>query len=207
MKKRIVLTVMLGLGSLLFAQNGVQEHTEELQEIKAGMQWLEDLQTLVRLDTQRANTLTGKDLNANGVRDDVEEYVKQKFHDDPFQEQLFMEAAQKIQQILSLPETSSVEEHRKLDKELLSLYTCRDYILYRDNEANIEQEMLNKTLFKARVLNTQERLSAYIEHKKKLPMHFSDLSSTQLRAEKNACLARYRAFSDSDTHAAANSLH
>ncbi len=198
MKKSIFFTLMIGMGTALFAQSTAN--------IKQSMQWLEDLETLVRLDTQRADSLSGKDMNANGVRDDVEEYVIQKFHDDPFQEALFMEAAQKIQKIIMLPEESSVEEHLKLDKELLSLYTCRDYILYRDNEANIDQEMLNKTLFKARVLNTEERLSAYIEHKKKLPLHFSDLNDKQLKQEKNACLARYRAFSEPDTHAASNTL-
>ncbi len=198
MKKSIFFTLMIGMGTALFAQSTAN--------IKQSMQWLEDLETLVRLDTQRADSLSGKDMNANGVRDDVEEYVVQKFHDDPFQEALFMEAAQKIQKIITLPEESSVEEHLKLDKELLSLYTCRDYILYRDNEANIDQEMLNKTLFKARVLNTEERLSAYIEHKKKLPLHFSDLNDKQLKQEKNACLARYRAFSEPDTHAASNTL-
>ena len=198
MKKSIFFTLMIGMGTALFAQSTAN--------IKQSMQWLEDLETLVRLDTQRADSISGKDMNANGVRDDVEEYVVQKFHDDPFQEALFMEAAQKIQKIITLPEESSVEEHLKLDKELLSLYTCRDYILYRDNEANIEQEMLNKTLFKARVLNTEERLSAYIEHKKKLPLHFSDLNDKQLKQEKNACLARYRAFNEPDTHAASNTL-
>ncbi|HHD77617.1 MAG TPA: hypothetical protein ENK93_04640 [Campylobacteraceae bacterium] len=198
MKKSILLTVMLGMGTALFAQQMPDA------EIKRSMQWLEDLETLVKLDTQREDSLSGKDLNANGVRDDVEAYVEEKFHDDPFQEALFMEAAQKIQQIITLPEESSVDEHLKLDKELLSLYTCRDYILYRDNEENIDQQMLNKTLFKARVLNTEERLSAYIEHKKKLPLHFSDLSDDALVQEKNACLARYRSFKDSDTHAAAN---
>ncbi len=190
--------MMLGMGTALFAQNTAN--------IKSSMQWLDDLETLVKLDTQREDSLSGKDLNANGVRDDVEEYVVQKFHDDPFQEELFMEAARKIQRIITLPKESSVDEHLKLDKELLSLYTCRDYILYRDNEANIDQQMLNKTLFKARVLNTEERLSAYIEHKKKLPLHFSDLSDQQLRQEKNACLARYRAFSNPDMHAASNTM-
>ena len=198
MKKSILLTVMLGLSTALFAQNR--------GDIRESMQWLQDLETLVNLDSQRADTLSGKDLNANGIRDDVEEYVSQKFQDDPFQKELFMEAARKIQKILTLPKESSVKEHLKLDKELLSLYTCRDYILYRDNEANIDQEMLNKTLFKARVLNTEERLSAYIEHKKKLPLHFSDLSASQLKREKSACLARYRAFSNPDTHAAANTV-
>ena len=197
-RKATVLTAMLSVSTLLYA-------AETTPETRA-MHWLDDLQVLVQLDTQRTDSLSGKDFNANGVRDDVEEYVKQKFHKDPFQEALFMEAAKKIQQIITLPEESTPEEHLKLDKELLSLYTCRDYILYRDNEENIDQELLNKTLFKAKVLNTEERLSAYIEHKKKLPLNFSDLSGEQLRKEKSACIARYRAFANPDTHAAENIL-
>ncbi len=195
MKKSILLIAFLGMISGLFAQDRLGTKS---------LNWLNDLEVLVKLDTQREDTLSGKDFNSNGIRDDVEEYVRQKFHHDPFQEALFMEAAQKIQQILTLPAESSQEEHLKLDKELLSLYTCRDYILYRDNEQNIEQEMLNKTLFKARVLNTEARLSTYIEHKKKLPLDFTDLSREELKKEKNACLARYRAFTNQDTHAATN---
>lgn len=198
MKKSILFTTLLALSTTLIAA--------PQSMAKGSMNWLEDLQVLVDLDTQRDDTLSGKDLNDNGVRDDVEEYVKQKFHKDPFQEALFMEAAKRIQQIITLPKETSEEMHLELDKELLSLYTCRDYILYRENEENIDQEMLNKTLFKAKVLNTEERLSAYIEHKKKLPMDFTDLSSQQLKKEKSACLARYRAFRNEDTHAAKNSI-
>lgn len=187
--------------SILFAALLVQMtilHASESHPLKESMRWLNDLEVLVNLDTQREDSLSGKDLNANGVRDDVEAYVEQKFHDDPFQKALFMEAAQKIQKIITLPKDSDDQTHLKLDKELLSLYTCRDYILYREDEQNIDQELLNKTLFKARVLNTEERLNAYIEHKKRLPLNFSDLSSEQLREEKHACLARYRAFEEHD---------
>ncbi len=156
--------------------------------------WIMDLETLVKLDSQREDTLEGRDINSNGIRDDVESYVEKKFGHDRFQKEMFLEAAQKIQQIITLPKDTSIKVHLKLDKELLSLYTCRDYILYRENEDQIEQEMLNKTLFKAKVLNTQERLSAYIEHKKMLPLNFDDMTRDRLQSEKNECLARYRSF-------------
>jgi hypothetical protein len=198
MKKSILFTTLLTLSTTLFAAPQVS--------VRGETNWLRDLQVLVDLDTQRDDTLSGKDLNDNGVRDDVEEYVKQKFHKDPFQEALFMEAAKRIQEIITLPADTSDAVHLELDKALLSLYTCRDYILYREDEEHIDQEMLNKTLFKAKVLNTEERLSAYIEHKKKLPLDFSDLSAQQLKKEKSACLARYRAFKNEDTHAAENRI-
>ncbi len=186
--KKFIASVLLfgGLSLLLADQSSVKQNQ---------FGWILDLETLVKLDSQREDTIQGRDINSNGIRDDVESYVEKKFGHDRFQKEMFLEAAQKIQQIITLPKETSVKEHLKLDKELLSLYTCRDYILYRENEDQIEQEMLNKTLFKAKVLNTEERLSAYIEHKKMLPMNFDDLTKDRLKSEKNECLARYRSIS------------
>ena len=199
MKKLALIITLFSLLSTLSAQN----YTPESKRLD----WLNDLEVLIRLDTQRENTLLGRDIDNNGIRDDVEAYIETKFGADPFQKALFREAARKIQKIITLPRESSVEEHLALDKELLRLYTCRDYILYRDNEENIEQEMLNKTLFKAKVLNTEERLMAYIEHKKKLPFAFEDLDSNELRIEKKACLAIYNSFKNPDAHAAMLNQH
>ena len=198
MKKFISLLIISGVLSLLFAgQKSVEKNK---------FSWIVDLETLVKLDSQRDDTLQGRDINANGIRDDVESYIEQKFDHDKFQKKMFLEAAYKIQQIITLPKSASVKEHVKLDKELLSLYTCRDYILYRENEDQIEQEMLNKTLFKAKVLNTQERLSAYIEHKKILPLDFDDLTKDQLKNDKNECLARYRSFLNEEKNSVISSV-
>lgn len=193
MKKFLFTLFFFSILTVLFAQSQVSG--------KSNLNWLNDLEVLLKLDKQKENTLRGKDINNNGVRDDVEAYIKRKFGKDPFQKDLFMEAAKKIQQIITLPKNSTKEEHLTLDKELLELYTCRDYILYRDNEENIEQEMLNKTLFKAKVLNTKARLTAYIEHKKRLPFSYNDLSTEQLKREKQQCLARYEAYHNPDAQA------
>ena len=193
MKKLLFTLFFIGTLTTLFAQNHVSA--------TPNLSWLNDLEVLLKLDAQKENSLRGKDINSNGVRDDVEAYIDRKFGKDPFQKDLFMEAARKIQQIITLPQNSTEEEHLALDKELLELYTCRDYILYRDNEENIEQEMLNKTLFKAKVLNTEARLTAYIEHKKRLPFSYQDLSTEQLKREKQQCLARYEAYHNPDAHA------
>lgn len=166
---------------------------------KMQFNWLNDLETLVRLDTQRDNTLQGRDINNNGIRDDVENYVKQKYKNDPFQKGIFLKAAQKIQTILTLPKDATPQTHWILDRQLLSYYTCRDYILYRQNEKNIEKEMLSKTIFKGKVLNTKERLTAYIEHKKKIPINFDDLSKDELKREKENCLSMYQAFVDKES--------
>jgi len=193
MKKYLLTLVMMGTLTALLAQNGMPE--------KKNLSWVNDLDALLKLDAQKEDSLRGRDINSNGVRDDVEAYIERKFGKDPFQKAIFTEAAQKMQQIITLPRTSTKREHQLLDKELLALYTCRDYILYRDNEENLEQEMLNKTLFKAKVLNTEARLSAYIEHKKRLPFDYTDLSAEQLKKEKAQCLSRYEAYHNPDAHA------
>ncbi len=189
--KKIILWILV-FGSL---------HTLIGDNIESKMQfnWLNDLEALVRLDTQRDDTIKGRDINNNGIRDDVEDYVKQKYKDDPFQKGIFLKAAQKIQTILTLPKDASPKTHWILDRQLLSYYTCRDYILYRQNEKNIDKEMLSKTLFKGKVLNTKERLEAYIEHKKKIPINFDDLSTNELKREKQNCLSLYQAFIDKES--------
>lgn len=159
-----------------------------------GQQWLSDLQVLVDLSNQRVDALIGIDKNKNRVRDDVEAYIISKYSDDEFQKDMFFKAAQKIQEILSLPKNSEIKEHVRLDRELLDIYTCRDYILYRNESANIEEELLNKTMFKGKILNTSHRLRAYIDHKKVLPLNFDELTKEELNRDKKSCLTLYESY-------------
>lgn len=159
-------------------------------------QWLEDLKVLVSLNNKRVDALSGIDKNSNGVRDDVERYILNKYMDNPFQRDMFFKAARKIQKIIELPLNGVVDKHIKLDKELLEIYTCRDYILYRNESENIEDELLNKTLFKGKVLNTPQRLKAYIEHKKILPSNFDELTDKKLIADKKSCIALYYSYQE-----------
>jgi hypothetical protein len=78
-----------------------------------------------------------------------------------------------------------------LDKELLQIYTCRDFILFKRGDVNIEKEMLNKSEFKAKVLNTSKRLKAYIAHKQKIPFTYSIPSDEELKKQKSACEKLY----------------
>lgn len=194
MQKLFITLMMIGSFITLNA-------AEQKMEIKQ-QQWIEDLKMLVSLSSGRVDALKGADTNSNGVRDDVEAYVLSKYADDPFQRDLFLQAAKKIQDIIALPVNGMVDEHIRLDRELLELYTCRDYILYRDEHAHIEKELLNKTLFKGKVLNTPERLKAYIEHKKVLPFDFNDLSEQELAIDKSSCLARYHTYKNLDEQSA-----
>jgi hypothetical protein len=185
--KKLFCTLTL-IGSL-FTINASQQVVTPVSQ-----QWLEDLKVLVSLSSKRVDALSGIDKNSNGVRDDVERYILSKYMDDPFQRDMFFKAAKKIQKIIALPLNGVVDEHIKLDKELLGIYTCRDYILYRNESKNIEKELLNKTLFKANVLNTPERLKAYIEHKKVLPMNFDKLTDKELLKDKKSCLSLYYSY-------------
>jgi hypothetical protein len=128
--------------------------------------WIQDYELLVNLNLGAKENIQGLDLNKNGVRDDVEYYVNQKYKDDPFEKEIFLESAKKIQTILSLPKSASVKKRVQLDEELIRLYACRDYMLYKLNDKNIEDKLKEKMIFKSKVLNTNDRLRAYIEHKK-----------------------------------------
>jgi hypothetical protein len=152
--------------------------------------WMRDIQMLIKLDTQ--NSVRGFDKNKNMVRDDVEEYINDRYSSDKFQKVMFLAAAKKIQQIITLPKGSSVATHRKLDDELLQIYTCRDYILYTAKDMDISQELNNKIDFKNRVLNTKERLLAYIKHKKLLPFEFSIPNDEVLNIQRVECNKLYK---------------
>ena len=189
---KLFFTLVL-IGSL-FTLNASNKELNPVNE-----QWLEDLKVLVSLSDKRVDALTGVDKNSNGVRDDVERYILSKYMDDPFQRDMFFKAAIKIQEIIALPLNGVIDEHIRLDRELLDIYTCRDYILYRNESEDIEQELLNKTLFKGKVLDTSERLKAYIEHKKVLPTNFDALTDNELIADKKSCLTLYYSYQNEDS--------
>lgn len=187
MKKRVFIVALLAT----FAT----ANTVSIQDMK----WTEDFETLVNLSSQAENSLAGIDQNNNGVRDDVEYFIDQKFSNKPFQKAMFTQAAQTMQKIITLPKVGHIKEHQKLDHDLLMLYTCRDYILYKFEDTQIEKEMQAKIAFKGKVLNTSKRLHAYIDHKKVLPYHFDELSDHELEKEKIACVKQYNKYQKSET--------
>jgi len=153
--------------------------------------WANDLQTMIELNSKFDESIAGSDKNNNQVRDDVENYIKNKYSNDDFQKIMFLEAAKKIQQILTLPKNASKKVHMELDSELLQIYTCRDFILFKHTHADIEKEMQDKSEFKSKVLNTGKRLEAYLLHKKMIPFKYSIPSDQELIRQKNACEKLY----------------
>ena len=178
MKKVIVSLLALALSSL---------HALDLNSLK----WTQDYEMLVNLNSSATNSVEGLDVNKNGIRDDVEYYVLSKYKNKPFEKKIFLDAAKKIQTILTLS-TDEKQKHDQLDKELIDLYTCRDYMLYRLETPQMDKELKDKLIFKSKVLNTQERLEAYIEHKKVLPFEFESLTPDRLQHDKAACLKEYQ---------------
>jgi len=155
------------------------------------LKWTQDFETLVNLSGNTENTIKGMDQNNNGIRDDVEYYVNTKYKNKPFQKAMFTKAAKTMQKIITLPMDDKIAQHQKLDRELLNLYTCRDYILYKMDNSSIEKELQDKISFKGKVLNTEKRLRAYITHKQLLPFEFDELSDNELLKEKTACVNEY----------------
>jgi hypothetical protein len=166
----------------------------EIQSLK----WTKDYETLVHLSMKTQDTIEGIDTNNNGIRDDVEYYVQERYKDSEFQKNMYLSAAKKIQQILTLPKEAPIQTRVKLDKELINLYTCNDYILYKNSNIDIKTQMRNKSLFKSKVLNSKIRLEAYIEHKKLLPFSFDDLSEEQLNKDKAVCNILYHTYENKD---------
>ena len=178
MKKIIV---SLTLASSLMLANNININN---------LKWTNDFETLVNLSSSAENTIKGVDQNKNGIRDDVEYYINNKYQDKPFQKAMFTKAAGMMQKIITLPD-DAISEHQRLDQELLNVYTCRDYILYKMEDDSLENEMQDKIIFKGKILNTEKRLRAYINHKQLLPFQFDDLSDAQLIKDKNTCVNQY----------------
>ena len=153
--------------------------------------WAKDLKIMIELSQGLESSIRGHDKNKNLVRDDVENYIKDKYNKDEFQKIIFLEAAKKIQEIITLPENTSIDIHKKLDEQLLQIYTCRDFILFKHGDVDVEKEMLNKSEFKAKVLNTASRLNAYIKHKKLIPFKYTIPNDKELLRQKNACEKLY----------------
>ena len=185
MKKTFITLAALGCFSVT---NAVEINT---------LKWAADFETLVNLSASAENTIEGIDQNNNGIRDDIEYYVNEKYKDKPFQKAMFIKAAKKMQTIITLSE-DDISKHQRLDHELLNIYTCRDYILYKIDDESLEKELKDKIIFKGKVLNTDKRLKAYITHKQLLPFKFDDLSEAQLKKDKTACVNQYNKYKNLD---------
>jgi len=160
--------------------------------------WREDFKVLAALNINANDTIKGLDTNKNGIRDDVENYIQKKYKDDPFQKKLFLEASKTIQHILTLSKNTPIKNRVELDNRLLKIYTCRDYMLYKLDVKNINKQLEDKFIFKSRVLNTNKRLRAYIEHKKALPFYEEKMNDMALEKDRISCERLYQKITNPD---------
>ncbi len=167
----------------------------ELESDIKKLKWVQDYEILVALDAKSNNSLIGIDSNQNGVRDDVEYLILQIYKNDQFQADMFLMSAKLIQDIFKLPNNVPTEIRERLDNDLIKIYTCRDYIIYKNSDSKtIQQELKNKQLIKNKILNTKMRLKVYIEHKSKLPFKLNQLTKDQLKIDKQNCNNIYQSY-------------
>ncbi len=193
MKKVIFFIILLSPLITLFAQIT----PIEIHQLK----WTQDYEALVGLDYKSKNTLAGIDNNSNGIRDDIEYYIYTKYEDDLFEKNMFLDAAKKMQTILTLSKDTTEDKRIAIDQELLKIYTCRDYILYREDSEKLNEKLKEKSVFKSKVLNTKERLYSYIDHKKMLPFIFDDIKNKDISKERKECLQTYQEYKKLDKSA------
>ncbi len=191
MKKIVFFIIFLSPLITLFAQIT----PIEIHQLK----WTQDYEALVGLDSKSKNTILGIDSNKNGIRDDVEYYIYTKYEDNSFDRGMFLEAAKKMQTILSFPKNISKYKREKIDQELLKIYTCRDYILYKEDAKNLSKKLREKSTFKSKILNTKERLYKYIDHKKELVSNFDNIKDKDISKERKECLQTYYKYKNIDT--------
>lgn len=108
----------------------------------------------------RTDSLTGPDLDGNGVRDDVDAWIKSKLT-DPKQIAAAMQSAKVIQRAILVDKSSKVEV-RAVGLALARAVHCVSILSPADGSTSILQEVDEK--IESISTNTKARLKAYLEY-------------------------------------------
>ncbi|WP_373033130.1 hypothetical protein [Sulfurovum sp.] len=131
------------------------------------------------------STLLGIDANKNGVRDDVEIWVLNKYKDKhPIYIAIAMQAARAYRKVLETPEKAR-EIHDEVDKAVYCQLYYRLNAKYFNEPLLLKNNVVNE-FFRSKIyFNTQKRMEAYLQYDKLL----SGGSYTLLKIEerKAAC--------------------
>jgi hypothetical protein len=131
------------------------------------------------------STLLGIDVNNNGVRDDVEIWILNKYKDKhPIHIDIAMQAARAYKKVLLMPEKAK-EIHDEVDKAVYCQLYYRLNAKYFNEPLLLKDNVVNE-FFRSKIyFNTQERMEAYLQYDKLL----SGGSYTLLKIEerKAAC--------------------
>jgi len=129
-------------------------------------------------------TLLGVDSNDNGVRDDVERYVIQTYKDEKIAIEIGVQVARAFNTVIENP--ANAEE---VDKVLTAAQDCS---IYFQGFADIfgEPLVLKKSIvtskkFKSIMLNTKERIRAYLEYNRNLSGGVYE--ATKIKNMKSKC--------------------
>ncbi len=118
--------------------------------------------------TVNDSTLLGIDINSNGVRDDVERWIYERYKDKhPIHIDIAMQAGRAYKKVLETPERAK-EIHDVINKSLYcELYyrSCVDYININEKRILNEQDRIHGKFFRKKVyFNTRERERQYIQY-------------------------------------------
>jgi hypothetical protein len=123
-------------------------------------------------------TLLGIDTNSNGIRDDVEIYIYNRFQgytNSKVEREMAMQWARRAQQTLISPETAYEDKKYELTDKVLSCeYYYRTYlkdVSYKEGLAYRMEHKIFNAEFKDTVFNTKERLKAYFRYNESMSGH------------------------------------
>jgi len=117
---------------------------------------------IIEIQTDSSTGLKGTDENSNGIRDDIDQLIEQKFSDTP---ELKRAAEQEARALQRFMEAKTKEEALKFAEQIGRATSCTFKILshpVRDYEI---RQALSKEI-EAWTTNTRERLIKYLESSK-----------------------------------------
>ncbi len=119
-------------------------------------------------ETLNNSTLLGIDVNDNGVRDDVERWIYEKYEDKhPVHIDIAMQEGKANKKILETPDKAR-EIHDEVDRAV----HCQSYYKYYAkyfNESILLKDSVANEYFRSKIyFNTQERMDAYLQYDKLL---------------------------------------
>ena len=110
-------------------------------------------------------TLLGVDSNNNGVRDDVERWIYQKYKDKrPIYIDIAMQEARAWQMIMRNPPSTAKTTTKLMEAAIYCQSYYKIYAKFSDDPILVTENII----FDAKVLNTIERKNAYITYDKAL---------------------------------------
>ena len=165
MKRNTRFTIGHGLGVLFFALalsgcGGGGSSVDPAASPAQRVAQLESSGELPKLD--RTDSISGIDANANGVRDDIEQYIEKKYA-EPSQRAAAMQTARSLQQAL-LVDKGDVLAMEMVSEMGMRAVNCRGLVFPGLDGFKDAHEMSHQ--IEAMTTNTKKRLLTYLAYNK-----------------------------------------